>query len=423
MQQNPGRWKSAGVSFWMWGWLAMGLVLCGGWQARADTTEVLPKGIFNITVNPQFYLPVHHRFGPDGQVEELGQDFNGVLGSNVFPALGRLEAFLGLPPGSATIGRSVVSIEREFTLIDFYFSYGISDRLSFGVKIPYWFVKTNVDASLDATRATIGKNAALNTLLPLRFPGTVPLTTQDVKSLLGRGLDLNGDGLIDIGGFNYKQFESLEQQGFSDMEGGFKYKYLDTKDWKLAAFLGARFPTGELEDTDDLLDYGFGSGAWGLILAVYNDYTGIKDLVLDFTFRYKLLFSDSLTLRVPRSVNEPITANKEDVDRDVGDIFEFETSASYTFAQGWSVSALYKYGFSLKDEVSGRPGISFTSLEDETDYVEHVGIVGLNYSTIPLYQAKKFPVPLSAGITYRNRFAGENALKSQYIGLSLSVFF
>jgi hypothetical protein len=207
------------------------------------------------------------------------------------------------------------------------------------------------------------------------------------------------------------------------MEGGFKYQYLNTKDWRLAAFLGARFPTGELENTDDLLDYGFGSGAWGLILAVYNDYTGIKDLVLDFTFRYKLLFSDSLPLRVPRSVNEPITANKEDVDRDVGDILEFETSASYTFAQGWSVSALYKYGFSLKDQVSGDSDISFTSLEDETDYVEHVGIVGLNYSTIPLYQAKKFPVPLSAGIAYRNRFAGENALKSQYIGLSLSVFF
>lgn len=422
MQERPGRLRVIGLlsfsaKFFMFIFLFLGK------QALGDSAETLPKGVFNFTVNPQFYLPVDRKYGPDGQVEELGKDFNAVLNSNVFPSLALIEKYLGLPSGYANIGRSVVSISRDFTVIDFYASYGITERLSVGLKIPYWFVKNNVDAKLDTSGATVGKNATLNSLVPLRIPGTVPLTTQDVKDLLGAGLDINQDGTIDIKGYGYEKFGSKSQNGLSDIEGGFKYQYLNAKNWRLAAYLGGRFPVGDVDATDDLVDYGFGTGAWGLTFALNNDYTGIKNLILDFTFRYKALFPDSQTLRVPRDVNEPITGNKEDVDRDPGDVFEFETGASYNFAKCWAASLLYKYAFSLKDSVSGRAGVDFSALEDETDYAEHVGIVGLSYSTIPLYQAKQFPVPITAGIAYRNRFAGRNTYKSQYIGINLSVFF
>jgi hypothetical protein len=112
------------------------------------------------------------------------------------------------------------------------------------------------------------------------------------------------------------------------------------------------------------------------------------------------------------------------VDRDLGDIIELEGSATYYFGKGFNVSLLYKYGFAFKTKVSGDKGYAYDSLEDETDYTEQVGILSLSYSTLPLFEAKKFPVPLTASISYRNRFAGSNnVLKSQYIGFGLSIFF
>lgn len=396
-------------------------VLPGG--CRADTAEVLPKGVWNVTFNTQLYLPVHHKYDDDGDVELIAADYNDTLNSDIFNDLKFVEAAFGMPAGSANVGKSEVTFVYEFYEFDFLLGYGLTDRLAIGLKIPYWYQKNNVEANLDTQFATVGKNATYNTLLPLNVPGTVPLTTQDVINLLGRGLDINGDGEIDIPGYGYKKFGSWSDEGLSDIEGGFKYQYFKNKNWQLASLLAARFPTGQIARTDDLADYAFGTGAWGLIFALNNDYIGIKNLVLDATFRYRLFLPTEKTLRIPKSVNQPITKDEAEVTQDTGDIFEFELAGSYKLNDAFSLWALYRYGFSLKDEVSGPPEFDYSSLEDETDYAEHVGIIGVSYSTIPLFQAKKFPLPITAGISYRNRFAGRNTLKSQYFGFGLSLYF
>jgi len=69
-------------------------------------------------------------------------------------------------------------------------------------------VENNVAASLDTTNATFGKNrffglapAALGAapLAPVGPPfNGVRLTSQDAQNLIGKGLDVNGDGRIDI---------------------------------------------------------------------------------------------------------------------------------------------------------------------------------------------------------------------------------
>ena len=147
-------------------------------------------------------------------------------------------------------------------------------------------------------------------------------------------------------------------------------------------------------------------------------------IVINGTIRYDLVLPDKQVKRVPDHVNNPLTANKENVSRDLGDIVELEASAKYNFLTGFTFSSLYKYGFKLKDHVSGNQGFTYSSLEDETDYTEQVFIVGLAYSTFPLYLQKKFPLPLTTSLSYRNRFAGSNNVsKSAYIGLGLEVLF
>ena len=390
----------------------------------ADSAEVLPKGVANISLDGKFYFKINERYNPDGDTEDVATDYNTDLDSTVFSDFSLVEEFFGMPPGSANIGRSVVSFDYNFTITELTFMYGITDKLSVGVLLPYWWVENKVRSRLDTSAATVGKNAALNSIVPLAVPGTVPLTTNDVKNLLAGGLDINGDGTVDVPGFGYKQFGTFKNNGIGDIELGLRYQYLKTEKWRLAFTGGVRFPTGEKDDPDNLTSYPIGSGVYGILFRLNNDYTGIKNVVLNATLRYDLILPDHETLRIPDSVNLPITINKENVHRDIGDVGEMEVSGTYTFSKGFNVTLDYKYGFSLKDNVSGDKGFAYESLEDETDYTEHVFLGTLSYSTLPLYLEKKFPVPLTASISYRNRFAGSNNIfKSQYIGAGLQVYF
>jgi hypothetical protein len=91
--------------------------------------------------------------------------------------------------------------------------------------------------------------------------------------------------------------------------------------------------------------------------------------------------------------------------------------------QGLGPFAVYKFGYKWQNNVSGDKGYDYSSLEEETNAKEHVYIIGLQYSTIPMYLKNEFPVPITAFIGYRNRFAGENTLVSEYIDVGLTVYF
>ena len=193
--------------------------------------------------------------------------------------------------------------------------------------------------------------------------------------------------------------------------------------WRLAFTGAVRLPTGEIDDPDNLADIGIGDGAYALLFQSQNDDVGIKHLLLNATFRYDYYFPHSMRVRVLDSVHQPLTVNEEYVGRKIGDKFEMEISGVYDFFDGFSFSLLYKYAYKFKNRVSGDKGFNYESLEDETNLREHAGMVSLLYSTFPLYLAKTFPIPMVAALSYRNRFAGTNLLKSSYLSLTVAVYF
>jgi hypothetical protein len=408
--------------------------------AGADDAAVLPKGRFRIDVEGKFYIPYDERFDPDGKTEPLARDFNTTLDGRVFPALRLFDPVVG---GRASLGDTQVSFEHHLTILDLNVAYGLTDRLTVGIRLPYYIFTNQVETRLNSgpgSSANIGLNPKARQpgqppLIPIAAGG-IPLTTEDVQQLLGPGLP-------GIPGFGYKRFQTFSEDGPGDLEAGLRYQYLRTADWQLAFTGGVRFPTGRVDDPDDLADVGFGAGAYALLFQLQNDWVISNlwqpkerprdavlailrpgTLVLNGTVRYDLYLPDTQELRLLRSTNEPITADKANVDRDLGDVMELEVSARYTLLAGLRLSGLYKYGFRFKHEVTGPDGARLKALEDETDYTEHVVIAGVSYSTLPLYVAKRFPLPITASLTYRNRFAGSNnANKAQYIGLAIELLF
>lgn len=398
---------------------------------HAGNAEVLPEGVSRVVVDGKFYFPITKRYNPDGKAEDIATDFNTELNAGVFSGLATVEAAFGMPAGSGTLGTSDISFEYEVRLIDFSYQYGFTDKLTVGIVIPYWSAENNVNTIVDATNATIGKSAIgvglgapLVSIAANPFADVKRLTTDDVQDILGDGLDVNGDGTIDIPGFGYKRIATWSGSGLGDIEIGGRYQYRDSDSWRLAFTGGLRLPTGETDDPDNLVDNPAGDGAYALIFRFNNDYTAIENLLLNATIGYDMVLPDKRTMRVPDDVNFPLTTNKEKVDRDIGDLLTIEGSASYKLSDAFSISALYRYMTKQKDSFSGNQGFAYGSLGDETDATQHIAIIGATYSTFHLYKAKTFPIPLMVALAYRDRFAGtNNVFKSQYIGLTITSFF
>lgn len=410
-----------------------GVMLLGVSLAYADSAEVLPQGRYQLGGTVYFYDDIKKRYGSDGDKEDLAVDYNGALDSSVFPALAALDPLV--PGGTASIGDSVVDFQFEYTTAEAQFFYGVTDKLSIGIKVPWFDAKNKVDATVNTATANTGKNTLYQSglqppqldnspVIPLGVPGAQVMSDQDVQDILGKGLDVNGDGTIDVPGLKYERFESYDDTGIGDIELKGKYKYYDKGDWRLAAEGGVRLRTGRQDDPDNLTDLAFGTGQNAILAKLYNDYRGIDNLLLSGTLEYAYYLETDKNLRIPRNVNEPITDNKENVDRDLGDIIQAELSGVYQFTPEWSAGLKYEFWQKLKTSVNGDKNFNYQSLEDETDQRSHSYIVSLSYSTIQRYFDKKTKIPLIAGISYRDRFAGKNNVNvSQYIAAHISLFF
>lgn len=383
--------------------------------ALAENALVLPKGASRLSVKGTFWSTVQNRYDPNGDLESVASYFNAEVNENIFP---------GIIPAGQNIGTTVVDFEYQRDDMELQYQYGITDRLSFGVKIPYLWQKTNLkEARVDTSDATL-----------VIVPGNPPTLAPCGTAGLNCG-DPTTDAIatqfvlaaVEAPPYSYEPFESWSGQGIGDIEAGARYQYLNSDAWRLAFTGGVRFPTGEFDNQDNLLDLTFGSGAYALLFNFNNDFKGIKNLLLNATVKYDLYLPDEETMRVLFSVDRPLApiANKEKVDRNLGDIFRLELSGQYSLSKTFHAGLVYEYADKQRDKVSGsNPTLNYNSLENETDQTSHVYKVYLAYSTGPLFMEKKFAVPLDVILTYRDRFAGTNKVfDAQNISLEVALYF
>jgi len=409
------------------------LLLFSASSALADDASVLPKGRSNVSLENLFYFSTDSRWNPHGNEEKVA----GVFNERLLTA-----ADFGLGSSALTLGTSFLRYDYRFNILDFSAAHGLTDRLTLGVDIPYYQAQNKVRALVTSQGANLCISLVTGGIVPCGSPGgTRAITTEDLQQILTRGIP-------GVPGFGFKRVQSFSADGLGDITAVAKYQYFRNEDWRLAGSAGVRFPTGRQDDPDNLADVAWSSGAYALLLRFHHDYVVSNlwkeksaattpdisrpgDLLLDLTFRYDWVLPDQATLRIG-SASNPITRNRERLDRDLGDRFEIEFTSKYEVLRGLSVSALYKYGWKLEDRITGHKTFPTRALEKDTDSTEQVFIVRGTYSLLPLYLEKKFPIPLNLTVSYRDRFAGSgprNAaspsqyLKTRYISFGVSMPF
>jgi hypothetical protein len=399
-------------------------LLCPVRVAVADDALVLPRGVWRASVDARFSLPITERFTPSGGTEALATDFNRNLNSTVFRDLQRVEAAFRLPAGSATFGRSVVDFERHIQIYTLQAAYGLTNRLSLGVRVPYWTQENQVQAALDSRTATVGFNPAVpGGVAPLGVPGTRPPTTEDIQAFLER--------------LGFRRVQDWSDASFGDSFAGLKYQYYRSEHWRLAATGRVRFPTGRWDDPNNLVDAPTGFAAWGLGLEVHQDVVWQRpgraprlgvltpgEFVLNTTFRYEAILPDEKPFRVC-AIHQPICPNFDpQVRRDVGDLVEAEMAATVGLLPGLTLTPMYTYTHKFQDQFRGDRGFNYGQLQAETEGDLHTLDLRLAYSTALLFAAQRFPVPLSVSVRYVDRLAGNNnRSQTRYLGVILAGAF
>jgi hypothetical protein len=387
--------------------LVLGL-LCAVHTEAVDDARVLPQGRWHLSVEARSSLPITRRFTPEGGTEDLATDFNRELNSTVFPDLQLVEAAFRLPEGNATFGRSVVTFEQSMQIYTVQASYGLTDRLSVGVRVPYWTQDNQVQAALDSRTATVGFNPAVpGGIAPLGVPGTRPPTTEDIQAFVER--------------LGFRRVDDWSDASFGDSFAGLKYQYFRSEHWRLAATGRVRLPTGRWDDPNNLVDFPTGFDAWGLGLEVHQDVVwqrpGLSrrlgvlttgELVLNTRLQYEAIFPDTKPFRVC-PIHQPICPNFDpQVHRDVGDLVEAEIAGTVGLLPGLTFMPMYTYTHKFQDQFRGNRDFNYGLLQAQTDTDFHTLELRLAYSTALLVAQQRFSVPLSLSLRYMDRVAGTN---------------
>jgi hypothetical protein len=253
----------------------------------ADDAEVLPKNVSRFYWDFYRYHPTTHRYNADGEREALAHPFtDATLDSSVLTSLAPLDAFV---PGKATIGDVAIKYEYDIDVLDLGYSYGLTESLSIGFHIPYYWISNNVDTALDTDNANVGLNPATGECcIPIALGGVV-MDTDDVQNLV-------------MDEYGFSEIDDWSREGIGDTELGAKYRFYQQQDSAFAITGGLRIPTGYEDDADKLNDVAWSYGNYALLLRLHYDYllsnlwsksasslqtlpTG-GDLVANLAFRY-----------------------------------------------------------------------------------------------------------------------------------------
>ena len=395
--------------------VALSVCLTSPRAVLADDAEVLPDGVSRVHIDFYRYHPTTHRFNADGDRERLAHPFtNATLDSSVLTSLEPLDPFV---PGLATIGDVSVVYEYDIDVLDIGYAYGVTENLSIGIHIPYYWIKNNVDTAFDNSNANVGLHPVTGECcIPIALGG-VPMEEQDVQNLV-------------MDEYGFSEIDDWSRDGIGDTELGAKYRFLHKRDSAMAITGGLRIPTGYEDDPDKLNDVAWSYGTYALLFRLHYDYLlsnlwkdtpsslhqqvpAAGDLVGNLTFRYDYMFPDTKTMRIGDTPDQVLTNNRERVDRELGDIYNLEAALRYHATRALALGLVYTYGGKFKDSIDGDRGYNYSSLEKNTDSSQQIIKVEASYSTLPAYLEKESRMPMEFSLAYRERFKGDGPSSGQ----------
>lgn len=218
---------------------------------------------------------------------------------------------------------------------------------------------------------------------------------------------------------------TIERSHVGDIDLGGKFLILDTFGNTTAARMSpqglnfraaiggvVRLPTGQAESPNNFIDIGGGQGQTDLEARIFADLLVGSRFWQSFVLRYNNQLADEEEMRITDLPDRRLAPlyRRQMVQRNLGNIFEFETTPRIVVNHFFSVSGQYVYRSKSEDKYTGTfvipaavTGFSDVTLDAstlglETEQKEHRVGGGLSFSNLYAFEQKKARIPFE--VTY-----------------------
>jgi len=385
-----------------------------------SNTQVLPKGVRSLRVGGITTMidDWHNR---QGQIEGIAGPMNQQLSYKRLLSAeqdqdlsANIEAQLrakGVDLDTIA-GQALADVNTRLTVTAPALGIGLSKKWTLAIAFP--IVHTNVNVST----SFVGTEGLQNLVTDLA--GRSRKKTEGVKD------KLNDVIATELAGKDYAPLVNREMTELGDVALIGKYRAFSGRTFRLSLTQRVNIATGRDRDANRLVDPAPGDGQNDIGLTVNSEYLINGRLSLLGEVGYLAQLPDFQDARLPISAKEFLSADYDArAYRDMGDIVHGNVAVQYKPFNFLTLATGYQISHKNQDYWSG-------DLFDQSRY----GIIGqftgqnaqsvvfqATASTVNAYRAKKFPVPLSAGLVYSKVFAGKFVRNAGIWSGQLSMFF
>lgn len=402
------------------------LFTLGATSAFGASYQTLPKGVDMFVLKQVMTSKVESKY--DGNRADnalaLSENFTSSKLESISSAMktyfNELKAISPDAYNQFSLGEFKAEAYAQATAQGIGLAHGITDRLTVYGSLPVYHIKSNVTfrqsqksniAAVQAAVANSPTNSALSTFvrqLTLQLPDT---NEQLLQSMI-------------VNYYHYKALGSWEKDALGDAEVGAIYRLTDAQDMGFAMALGAVLPTGDADDPDSLQDVSTGDGQYD---GFVESMAGISffDSVLQFDLktRFTYQFASKKIMRKLDDPDVPLSAEKETMSEKLGN--KFDSTATITLnPTSWLNfnSALIYSETGATSYGAADPRVKAV-LEQNTSSNNYWGKVGVGFSSVDLYKAKKMDIPFEVNLSAQRLLNAKNSYNYDRFDLDFRLYF
>lgn len=377
--------------------------------AQAAYYDVLPKGVRNFTYRFVQTGNITGSYNSSGDLKGYNVNAN-INADSIKGVNATVDAYLaGLSDADRaafSLGTFEGSARSKVHAQAFGAGYGVTDKLTVYGFVPFYTAVVD----LQIKRTAKGRTSTASDSSVIQLENLPDVDLRLIQSLF-------------VNYYNYRPLGRWNANAFGDSEFGLMYQLRKWKNAGALISMGAVAPTGRKDNPDILQDISFGDGQWD---AFYEFGGGLKfsnEWSFDLWSRLTYQFPYHAIVRQPDSATFPVTRNKGEAEIKLGNKYSANTQLNYNFSDEFSSGVVYGLEYTEKTDYKSSNPNADAILEKDTEKISHTGRLNLNYSTISLYNQKKFFLPFGITFAVQSIFAGKNVPKYERVDIEARFFF
>jgi len=398
----------------------------GATSAFGASYQTLPKGVDMFVLKQVMTSKVESKY--DGNRSDnalaLQENFTSSKLESVSSAMktyfNELKAISPDAYNQFSLGEFKAEAYAQATAQGIGLAHGITDRLTLYGSLPVYHIKSNVTfrqsqksniAAVQAAVANSPTNSALST-----FVRQLTLQLPDTNEELLQSMIVNY--------YHYKALGSWEKDALGDAEVGAIYRLTDAQDMGLAMAFGAVLPTGDSDDPDSLQDVSTGDGQYdGFVESMAGISFFDNVLQFDLKTRFTYQFASKKIMRKLDDPDVPLSSEKETMSEKLGNKFDSTVTLTINPTSWLNFNSALIYSETGATTYGASDPRVKAVLEQDTSSNNYWGKVGVGFSSVDLYKAKKMDIPFEVNLSAQRLLNAKNSYNYDRFDLDFRLFF